>query len=145
MSLTSLVKLINNLQIQQPEISFSLYLSLPLFSFSDFLFFFCFLFYVFSMELWWFVSDLLWVGVFSFEQHLSGLWVNEWLGVGTFTCCWRCDHYGAVGGTSIWGVSCLFDKRSYRPQVSSCINHIQPSKADNFKISFFFFFFYFCW
>ena len=134
MSLTSLVKLINNLQIQQPKISFSLSLSLPLFSFSDFLFF-CFLFFVlcFFVELWWFVSDLLWAGVFSLSR----------LGVGTFTCCWRCDHYGAVGGISIWGVSCLFDKRSYTPQVSSCINHIQPSKAVNFKISFFFFFFFF--
>jgi len=83
-SLTSLVKLINNLQIQQPDMSFSLFLTRPLFLIYDFLCFcFCFL-----VELRWFVADLLWVGAFGcFEQHFSRLWVNESLGVGTFPYC----------------------------------------------------------
>ena len=123
------------LQIQQPEMCFflSLFFVLDFLCLSFFLLFFPLL-----VDLWWFVADLLWVGAFGcFEQHLSGLWVHEWLGVGTFASCWWCDHCRAVCGISVWCVSYQFEKKSYKDPSLKLHWLYMPGKAHSLKIPFF--------
>ena len=140
-SLTSLVKLINNLQIQQPEISFTLSLSLSLYFFffliSFVLFFvFCFFGGIVMVCGWSALGGFVWVFWTTFEWIMGEWVIGSWniclllMTRPLWSCCW-CFNLR---------VSYQFDKRSYGPQVSSCINDIQPSKADNFKNSFFIFF-----
>ena len=144
MSLTSLVKLINNVQIQQPEISFSFSLSLPLFSFSDFLFF-CFLFFVLC-----FFGGIAMVCAWS---ALGGCVNNIWAGC-EWMSGWELEHSPAAEDVTTMGLLVVFQFEVYPACLTKGLIDLKSQVASitynqvrllTLKFPFSSFFFFCCW
>ena len=122
--LSSLVKLINNLQIQLPKMSLSLSLSLYIFV-SDFLrFCFCYFFGGSVMVSGRFaLGGCVWVFWTTFEWAMGERVIGSW----NICRLPRCGHCGDVVGISII---------SLKSKVASNSNmhNIQPGKAHNLKV-----------